>query len=145
MRLCLTDYGRKRMHRSLRSPQSRQSLAIITLASLAVYSKGSIDAACSDHSDPACVCGAPNALYLDHTGHSHGLLPAQTRGGGGLGSQATQTVWVYNFDYSINQSGGPIVDATINAGDTIRWEWETAGFHTVTSVSGSSQSYNSGG
>ena len=34
---------------------------------------------------------------------------------------ATVTVHVFNFDFSTNPQGQPIVDPTIHVGDTIHW------------------------
>ena len=59
------------------------------------------------------------------------------------GPDTTQTVHVFNFEYSINPVGGPIEDATINVGDTIHWQWDS-GAHSVTSVGGSVETYDSG-
>ena len=47
----------------------------------------------------------------------------------------TITVHVFNFEYSVNPAGGPIVDPTIQLGDTIRWVWDN-GFHNVQNVNG---------
>ena len=55
----------------------------------------------------------------------------------------TTTVHVFNFEYSINPPGGPIVDPTINVGDTIHWVWD-GGFHNVQSVNGIPESFSSG-
>ena len=118
------------MHHSRRRALAISALAISTFVSSRAL-------ACKDHSSELCLC--PDASSPNHT-HDESQPLAR---GAGLGSQAQQTVWVYNFDYSVNQSSGPIVDATINVGDSIRWEWENAGFHSVTSVTGSSQSFSS--
>lgn len=53
----------------------------------------------------------------------------------------TVEVYTFNFDFSINPQGQSIVDAVINAGDTIRWV-RTQGGHTTTSVTGSSEVWN---
>jgi plastocyanin len=56
----------------------------------------------------------------------------------------TITVYVFDFDYSINRPGeGPIQDAVINVGDTVRWEW-LGDFHTVTSCAGNLEVFDSG-
>jgi len=55
----------------------------------------------------------------------------------------TVVVHVYNFDFSINPSGQPIVDATIHVGDTVRWVWD-GGFHSTTSIAGMTESWDSG-
>ena len=34
-------------------------------------------------------------------------------------SANTVTVYIYSFDFSMNHSGQPVVDPTINVGDTI--------------------------
>ncbi len=64
---------------------------------------------------------------------------------GGLGASpaaaAIDTVYVYSFDFSVNPQGGPVVDAVITVGDSIRWVRQE-GNHTTTSVAGSSESWN---
>ncbi len=56
----------------------------------------------------------------------------------------TVVVYVFDFDYSINRPGeGPVQDAVINVGDTIRWEW-LGDFHTVTSCAGNPEVFDSG-
>lgn len=45
------------------------------------------------------------------------------------------TVHVFNFDYSVNPFGGPIVDPIIQVGDTVHWVWDN-GSHNVQSVTG---------
>ncbi len=52
-----------------------------------------------------------------------------------------RTVYVFNFEFSVNPEGGPIVDAYVTAGDTVRWAWQS-GNHTTTSVSGSTETWN---
>jgi len=58
-------------------------------------------------------------------------------------SAATTTVHVFSFDFSENPSGQPIVDPTIDLGDTVDWVWDS-GFHSTTSVAGLSESWDSG-
>ncbi|QOJ15372.1 MAG: hypothetical protein HRU75_12330 [Planctomycetia bacterium] len=53
-----------------------------------------------------------------------------------------QTVYVYNFDFSVNPQGEPIVDAVIEAGDSIRWQW-AGGLHSVRSVADQSEQWAS--
>jgi spore coat protein A len=48
---------------------------------------------------------------------------------------STVDVYVYSFDFSLNPSGQPVVDAVITVGDTVRWVW-VEGNHTTTSVVG---------
>jgi len=52
-------------------------------------------------------------------------------------------VHIFNFDYSINPEGEPIEDPIINIGDTIRWILDE-GHHTVTSVQGIPEVFDSG-
>ena len=47
----------------------------------------------------------------------------------------TVIVHVYNFDFSLNPSGGPVEDAVINVGDTVRWVLDE-GMHDTKSVEG---------
>lgn len=57
-------------------------------------------------------------------------------------SHATiDTVYTYSFDYSVNPEGGPVVDAIITVGDSIRWVRQ-AGNHTTTSVIGSVEQWD---
>jgi plastocyanin len=56
---------------------------------------------------------------------------------------ATVTVHVFNFDFSANPQGQPIVDPTIHVGDTVHWVWDN-GVHSTTSVAGSVESWDSG-
>ncbi|CAN5545476.1 hypothetical protein BH09PLA1_BH09PLA1_14100 [soil metagenome] len=93
---------------------------------------------CGDHSAAATIAGATSTGAIS-TGA--GVLSGTPRGGGG--PEATQNVHVFNFDFSTNPSGMPIMDATINVGDTVHWQWDS-GFHSVTSVAGSAEVYNSG-
>ncbi len=51
------------------------------------------------------------------------------------------TVYVYSFDFSTNPQGGPVVDAIITVGDTIRW-LRQEGNHTTTSVAGSAEQWD---
>src|SRR4051812_19173241 len=56
---------------------------------------------------------------------------------------ATVTVHIFNFDFSANPQGQPIVDPTIHVGDTIHWV-DDQGFHSTTSVDGQAESWDSG-
>ena len=56
---------------------------------------------------------------------------------------ATTTVHIFDFDFSTNPSGQPIVDPTINVGDTIQWTWDT-GFHSTTAAAGQAETWDSG-
>ena len=58
-------------------------------------------------------------------------------------SAATTTVHVFDFNFSVNPSGQPIVDPTINLGDTVHWVWDS-GVHSTTSVAGLTESWDSG-
>lgn len=56
----------------------------------------------------------------------------------------TITIYVFDFDYSINRPGeGPVQDAVVNVGDTVRWLW-LGDFHTVTSCAGNPEVFDSG-
>jgi plastocyanin len=57
----------------------------------------------------------------------------------------TVTVYTFNYNYSQNPPGSHTLpdDPTINVGDTVQWV-VTQGFHTVTSVSGSPEQFDSG-
>jgi len=54
----------------------------------------------------------------------------------------TIVVHVFDFDFSTNPPGQPIVDPTIHLGDTIRWVGDE-GFHTATSAAGQLESWDS--
>src|SRR5262245_43679199 len=56
---------------------------------------------------------------------------------------ATVAVHIFNNDFSANVKGQPIVDPTINVGDTIHWVWDE-GFHSTTSVAGIAEQWDSG-
>ena len=47
----------------------------------------------------------------------------------------TIDVYVFNFDFSMNPPGQPIVDPVITVGDTVRWV-HAGGNHTTTAVAG---------
>jgi plastocyanin len=53
------------------------------------------------------------------------------------------TVHVFDFDFSTNPPGFPVVDPTISVGDTIHWVWDS-GLHSTTSVAGSIEVWDSG-
>jgi plastocyanin len=57
---------------------------------------------------------------------------------------ATVTVHVFDFDFSVNPQGQPIVDPTIHVGDTVHWVWDAGAPHSTTSVAGSKESWDSG-
>jgi plastocyanin len=60
-------------------------------------------------------------------------------------SAATVTVHIYDFEFSTNTIGQPIVDPTINLGDTVHWVWDAVQFpHSTHSVSGITESWDSG-
>lgn len=44
-------------------------------------------------------------------------------------------LFVYNFEFSLNPPGLPVIDAVITVGDTVRWQ-RVEGNHTTTSVAG---------
>lgn len=51
-------------------------------------------------------------------------------------------VQVFDFEFSVNPPDQPILDPTINVGDTVRWVW-VSGLHTTTSVEGIAESWAS--
>jgi plastocyanin len=83
-----------------------------------------------------CDCDAPHEAMASEPAFVMTAAPPRP-------SFSTTVVHVFNFDYSTNPSSGPIVDATISAGDSIQWQVDS-GFHSVTSVAGSSPAYDSG-
>ena len=58
-----------------------------------------------------------------------------------FGKAAVIDVYVYNTEFSINPPGGPIANAVITQGDSIRWVWIQGG-HTTTAVAGSPEQWN---
>lgn len=54
---------------------------------------------------------------------------------------AVVDVYVYNTEFSVNPPGGPVVDAVVSVGDTVRWVW-VQGSHTTTAVVGSPEQWN---
>ncbi len=72
------------------------------------------------------------------------LAAAAGLGASSIAPGATVEVYVFNFDFSVNAPGsGPVEDAVINVGDTVRWLWVT-GLHSVTSNPGSTEVFDSG-
>ena len=63
--------------------------------------------------------------------------------GAGPAGAATVTVNVFDFEFSVNPPGQPVVDPTIRVGDTIRWQFASSG-HTSTSVRGIAEQWDSG-
>ncbi len=59
---------------------------------------------------------------------------------------ATTVVHIFDFDFSENPKGQPIVDPVIHPGDTIEWTWDAGNIahHSTTSVAGIAESWNSG-
>src|SRR5574340_449379 len=58
---------------------------------------------------------------------------------------ATTEVHIFDFDFSENPQGQPIVDPVINLGDQIEWVWDpTITEHSTTSVAGILESWDSG-
>jgi len=112
-------------------------IAILGLSTMRV-------AACDGTGGP---CACPGELTLGTVSHSPGQSTFGTLGftppAPPPSTLATQNVHVFNFDFSTNPSGMPIMDAVINVGDTVHWTWDS-GLHSVTSVAGSIESFNSG-
>jgi hypothetical protein len=52
-------------------------------------------------------------------------------------------VYVFAHDFSVNAPPGPVIDPTINVGDTVRWVFLDSG-HSTTSVSGIPEQWDSG-
>ena len=53
------------------------------------------------------------------------------------------TVWVFDYDFSVNPPGQPIMDAVVNPGDTVRWHFLDSG-HSATSVPNIPEVFDSG-
>jgi hypothetical protein len=56
---------------------------------------------------------------------------------------AITVVHIYDFDFSANPPGQPVVNPVINVGDTVRWVWDE-GHHSTTAAAGQALSWNSG-
>jgi plastocyanin len=61
---------------------------------------------------------------------------------GSASAQTTFNLDVFNLDFG-NATTGTHIDPTIHVGDTVDWHW-VAGTHSVTTVSGSTDPFNSG-
>jgi plastocyanin len=61
---------------------------------------------------------------------------------GAAAAQQVFTVDVVNFDF-IDPTSGQHIEPTIHVGDTVHWVW-VSGVHSVTSVSGQPDPFNSG-
>jgi len=92
------------------------------------FSAGGVCACPRDGTDGPCHCLQKTFAVLDDV---QAVL-----------NQAQQ-VHVFDFDFSTNPAGMPIMDAVIHAGDSVHWTWDS-GFHSVTSVAGSIDSFDSG-
>src|SRR5438067_9852733 len=126
---------------------------VVAAAALVCLFSGSITSACPrDGTSGPCHC----AERLTQTvSLINALTGAATPSAPATGSASSvsadvqsaasseQLVHVYDFDFSTNPSGMPVMDATINVGDTVRWHWD-GGFHSVTSVKGSTEAFDSG-
>jgi plastocyanin len=87
-------------------------------------------AACSCGSGGACQCAGGACACAGHASSPTNEIVALA-----LGAPTTVHVQVDNFSFS--------ADATIRVGDTVEWDWVN-GAHTVTSVAGSAEQYDSG-
>jgi plastocyanin len=119
-----------------------KGFAIASAAASIIATTSELSLACDRTGTGApCTC----SLRSDGRPHAPHIEPLSLRSGPASSgpAESTQVVHVFSNEYSINEEGFPIVDATINVGDTIRWEWDS-GFHTVTSVPSSSETYESG-
>jgi plastocyanin len=126
--------------------RARKFAGLGTLAIFTTTTTGSLVIACvGDGTSGACQCASHFTLSPSPAAATTGLsLQGVTRGlPPGGGPDATQLVHVFNFDYSTNDIGMPIMDATIHVGDTIHWTWDS-GVHSVTTVGGSIESFDSG-
>jgi plastocyanin len=61
---------------------------------------------------------------------------------GPASAQTTINLDVFNFDFG-NAASGTHMNPTIHVGDTVDWQW-VSGFHSVTSVAGQQDPFNSG-
>lgn len=88
---------------------------------------------------------ALNSIKLDLSagqkgeGEAVSIAPALAGLGGG---EAVVTVHVFSNDFSTTFPG-PVTDPVISVGDTVHWVFDDA-FHTVTSIAGSAEVFDSG-
>src|SRR3954454_4978409 len=119
------------------------------LTSLTIFATAGSALACvGDGSTGSCQCASKFTLGTAPVTTSPAAtalsLPGSTRGATPGGApNSTQLVHVFNFDFSTNVVGMPIMDATISVGDSVHWVWDS-GVHSVTTVAGSTDSFDSG-
>jgi len=89
------------------------------------------------------VCCRSLSLRRWRAGAVSSLLGAITFLATGLVQGAITEVRVYDFDFSANAKGGPVVNPVIDVNDTIRWVWDE-GFHSTTSAGGQGLPWDSG-
>jgi plastocyanin len=118
------------------------------LALALTFCVASIAAACpcgTCHCKGGCACGDPvvDALLnpappqpppLVLTGSDSAITPA---------SASTVDVYVFDAEFSTDSTGSTLADPVIHVGDSVVWHW-VSGVHSVTSVSGIPESFNSG-
>ena len=100
------------------------------------------------HCGDGCSCGNP---VVDAILNPQPPAPApapEPLGLTGADSPITLTaanvqVYVFDTEFSTDSSGATLVDPVIQVGDTITWVW-VSGVHSVTSVTGSPETFNSG-
>ena len=123
---------------------SNPGIAAISL--FLVLALGSIAQACqckTCHCDDGCTCGNP---VVDAITNPQPPAPDPLVLSGpdsALTLTSNTNVYVFDVDFSTDSSGATIVDPVINVGDSITWIW-VSGVHSVTSVNGSAESFNSG-
>lgn len=115
--------------------------AVLTVTAAVVLAVVSAASACIV--PETCAPCAPELVpgsvqrHLESEASSFALARAGLPGG-----ESVTSVHVINFDYTTTVPG-PITDPVIDVGDTVHWVFDTA-FHSVTSVAGSGEVYDSG-
>lgn len=114
----------------------KKSVLALAGAMAAALAGGTAVACVNDGTPGACHCleriaGLPQNATLATESAQVGV------------AASAQTVHVFDFDFSTNPSGGMVMDAVIHVGDTVHWSWDS-GFHSVTSVRGSLETFDSG-
>ncbi|HEY7117273.1 MAG TPA: PEP-CTERM sorting domain-containing protein [Tepidisphaeraceae bacterium] len=96
--------------------------------------------ACNCGSGGACHCGLVCACGDESSGGSSagGAMTAPTER---IVAAATAAPTTVHVPVNVATFGA---DVTIHVGDTVQWDWTTPLFHTITTVQGSTESFDSG-
>jgi plastocyanin len=101
-------------------------LMVCAPAALACNCSSGGDCHCGD----GCACGSTEATTAGMTTPSERIVA--------VAAAAPQTVHVAVNDFSFG------ADVTLNVGDTLQWDWNSTLPHTISTVSGSQETFDSG-